>query len=152
MFYKVFCLSCLLVICCICSANAEELCVEEKFCYNVSLMQTPKEQAKGLMFVKSMPENEGMLFDFRKYDSKKIVMWMKNTYISLDMVFIGCDGIIKDIYKEAKPLSLEHIKSDTDYCYVLEINGGEFDKRGMNIGDKIKYNMPLLGKLKAWLL
>ena len=62
---------------------------------------------------------------------------MKNTFIPLDMIFIGCDGEIKDVYKNARPHSLERIKSEEDFCFILEINSGEFDKRGMKIGDDV---------------
>ena len=145
MFYKVFCLSCLVVILGFYALMDERLCVEDKFCYNIKVAKTPKKMSEGLMFVKSMPENEGMLFDFRLYDRKGVAMWMKNTFIYLDMVFIGCDKKIKDVYRNAKPHSLERIKSNEDFCYILEINGGEFDKRGMKIGDDVK-----LKRLHIW--
>ena len=59
------------------------------------------------MFVKQMPLNQGMLFDFR--EDENVAMWMKNTRISLDMIFIDCDYKISDIYKNAKPFSLTKI-------------------------------------------
>lgn len=135
--YKAFYLGCLFFIFCIFIIRANDLCIDDKFCYNIKLANTPKKMAKGLMFVKEMPENEGMLFDFRKYNRKGISMWMKNTFIPLDMIFIGCDGEIKDVYKNARPHSLERIKSEEDFCFILEINSGEFDKRGMKIGDDV---------------
>ena len=136
--YKAFCLSCFCFIFCIFSVKAEELCIEDKVCYDVKVVKTMEDKAKGLMFVKSMPENKGMLFDFEGEDISSTAMWMKNTFIYLDMVFIGCDKKIKDVYRNAKPHSLERIKSNEDFCYILEINGGEFDKRGMKIGDDVK--------------
>lgn len=123
--------------------KALNLCVEDKFCYDVKVAVEKEELAKGLMFVKSMPQNKGMLFDFRKRQIKNVSMWMKNTFIYLDMLFIGCDGELKDIYKNAKPHSLELIESDTDFCYVLEINGGEADKRGLEIKDKVYIDFEL---------
>ena len=131
----------LLIVVCLCfypsGLKAKSLCVEDKFCYDVKVMQTIDELEKGLMFVKEMPEKEGMLFDFRPFVKKKISMWMKNTYIGLDMLFIGCDFKIKDIYKNAKPLSLKKIKSESDFCYVLEINSGQSDKHKFVIDDKV---------------
>lgn len=125
------------VIFCSFDAFAGEVCIGNKACYDVKVAQSEKEHKKGLMFVYKMPENQGMLFDFRKYNTKELAMWMKNTFISLDMLFIGCDGVLKDIYKNAKPQSEELIKSDTDFCYVLEINGGEALKRGFKVNDKV---------------
>ncbi len=135
--YKAFYLGCLFFIFCIFNVRAEELCIEDKVCYDVKVVKTMEEKAKGLMFVRSMPENDGMLFDFEGEDIKDVAMWMKNTFIYLDMVFIGCDKKIKDVYKNAKPHSLGHIRSSEDFCYILEINGGEFDKKGMKIGDDV---------------
>jgi uncharacterized membrane protein (UPF0127 family) len=125
-------------------ARAKGLCFDDRVCYNVDVMKTDEELQKGLMWVKNMPENEGMLFDFRRFDTKMLSMWMKNTYISLDMIFIGCDNKVKDIYKKAKPLSLERINSNTDFCYVLEINGGLADKKNITIGDNINFNPKLI--------
>ena len=132
--YKAFYLGCLLFIFYVFSVKAEDVCVEDKVCYDVKVVKTMEDKAKGLMFVKEMSENSGMLFEFVGEDVEGIAMWMKNTFIYLDMVFIGCDKKIKDVYRNAKPHSLERIKSNEDFCYILEINGGEFDKRGMKIG------------------
>lgn len=117
-------------------AYADELCVKDKVCYDVKVAKTDEERMKGLMFVKEMPKNEGMLFDFSMYDSKNIAMWMKNTYIPLDMLFIGCNGSIVDFVENTVPFSLDTIKSDKDFCFVLEVNGGEVKSRGLKIGDK----------------
>lgn len=118
-------------------ANAVELDVGGKYVYDVKVAQTEDELIKGLMFVKDLPENEGMIFDFRPYEGKKLSMWMKNTYIPLDMLFIDCNLEIVHIHKNAKPLSLENISTDKVFCYVLEINGGESDRKGISVGDKI---------------
>ena len=119
------------------SVKAEDVCVEDKVCYDVKVAKTMEDKAKGLMFVKEMSENSGMLFDFEGEDISSTAMWMKNTFIYLDMVFIGCDKKIKDVYRNAKPHSLKPIRSNEDFCYILEVNGGEFDKRGMKIGDDV---------------
>ena len=104
--------------------------------YEVPIMQTRQELEKGLMFVKELPQNKGMLFDFHGY--KNIAMWMKNTYISLDMVFIDCALKITDIFENAEPLSEKLIKPRGEVCYALEINGGEVAKQGIKIGHRIE--------------
>lgn len=120
-------------------AQAVELKIGDKVRYNVSVAISKDEQQKGLMFVRSLPVDEGMLFDFRRYQKHSIAMWMKNTYIPLDMLFISCDFRVVDIYRNAKPMSLDTIRSETDYCYVLEINGGQADLQGICVGDKVLY-------------
>lgn len=131
-------------------AKADRVCFENKFCYDVDVMQTLDELRQGLMFVKSMSENRGMLFDFRAYERKGISMWMKNTFIPLDMLFIGCDGELKDIYRNARPHSLDSIKSESDFCYVVEVNGGEADKRGLKIRDKVDIDFGFMTYIKAF--
>lgn len=120
--------------------NAAELKIEDKAVFNVSVAKSVNELTQGLMFVKKLADNGGMLFDFRPYMDRDLSMWMKNTYIPLDMVFIDCDFKIVDIYKNAKPLSLDLIKSKAKFCYVLEINGGMADAKNINIGDKVLYS------------
>jgi uncharacterized membrane protein (UPF0127 family) len=115
---------------------------KQKALFRLEIADTEATRLKGLMYRKELPENTGMIFDFEKPDY--YAMWMKNTYISLDMIFIGCDNKVKDIYKKAKPLSLERINSNTDFCYVLEINGGLADKKNITIGDNINFNPKLI--------
>lgn len=120
--------------------KAQELCVKGKVCYEVRVAKTNKEKAKGLMFVKQMDKNKAMMFDFSKQDTRYVALWMKNTYIPLDMIFIDCAGKIVDVKENATPLSLESIRSFKKYCYILEVNGGEFEVRGLEIGDKFDMN------------
>ena len=119
-------------------ARAQMICVKDKVCYNIEVAKDEKELMRGLMFVKSMPKDKGMLFDFRAYDYRDISMWMKNTFIPLDMIFIDCEGVIVDVKENAQPMSLEYIKSEKRFCYILEVNGGEFKERGLEIGDKFE--------------
>lgn len=103
----------------------------------ITIARTPLEQARGLMFRKSMPANQGMLFIS---ESPEIMtMWMKNTYIPLDMVFIGEDEKIVDIHRSAEPLSEEHITPKAPAIAVLEVNGGLTKTLDINIGDKVSY-------------
>ena len=115
------------------TAKAEEFCVQNKVCYDIEIARTSEQKQKGLMFVKELEENKGMLFDVRGSDN--VSMWMKNTYISLDMLFVDCDYKIVDVYKRARPLNLDYIISDKKFCFVLEVNGGDFDKYKLQIGD-----------------
>ena len=119
------------------TAKASEFCVENKVCYDIEIARTLEQKQKGLMFVKELAKNKGMLFDVR--GSENVSMWMKNTFIYLDMLFIDCDYKVVDVYKRAKPLSLEHISSDKEFCFVLEVNGGDFDKYDLKIGDKFLF-------------
>ena len=138
--YFMFCL-CVLMAVILCfyfkdKSYDVEVTVENKVVYTAPVMKTRRELAKGLMFVKEMPKNRGMLFDFNGY--KNVSMWMKNTYIPLDMLFIDCKRKIVDIFENAKPLSLDIIKPRGKVCYVLEINGGEAKAHDIHIGDAVK--------------
>ena len=116
------------------TARAEMLDIAGKAVYQIKIAMTPEELSTGLMEVRHLPENEGMLFDLRSYPRAK--MWMKNTYIFLDMLFMDCDFKVVDIYEKAVPLSLQKIGSEHKFCYVLEINGGQAEKHGIVIGDE----------------
>ncbi|HKS94724.1 MAG TPA: DUF192 domain-containing protein [Terriglobia bacterium] len=105
--------------------------------FNIEVMVTNQERALGLMFRRSLPENSGMLFI---YDPPQpATMWMKNTLIPLDMVFISADGRVHRIEENAEPFSEALIPSDGDIVAVLELNGGEADKIGLKRGDKVIY-------------
>jgi len=105
--------------------------------FSVQIADTSKVKEKGLMFVKKMPDNHGMLFT---YDTERITnMWMKNTYISLDMLFINGNKEIVKIVKNTIPHSEEIISSSSKVRYILEINGGMSDKLNIKIGDKVRF-------------
>ena len=94
--------------------------------FRVWVASKPRQQTRGLMHVKMLPKNTGMLFI---YPEEKIrAMWMKNTFISLDMLFIDEDGYISSIQKNTEPLSLKTIKSKVPVKYVLELAGGVVDQ------------------------
>lgn len=76
--------------------------IADKVSYTVKAAKTAEELRTGLMNVRNLSDNAGMLFDLRQYPGAS--MWMKNTYIPLDMLFIGCDWKVVDIYENAKPL------------------------------------------------
>jgi uncharacterized protein len=104
--------------------------------FKVELADTPAERAKGLMFRRSMPPNQGMLFDF--HDEVPIMMWMKNTYIPLDMVFVDRTGTVTRVAPDAVPLSEETIAGGMAYA-VIELNGGVAGKIGLKPGDAIHH-------------
>ena len=105
--------------------------------FNIEVMVSDQERALGLMFRRSLPENSGMLFI---YDPPQpATMWMKNTLIPLDMVFISADARVHRIEENAEPFSETLIPSDGDIVAVLELNGGEADKIGLKRGDKVIY-------------
>ena len=92
---------------------------------------------RGLMYRKrKLKYNEGMLF---KYTYKKNSMWMKNTYIPLDVIFLDGDMNIVGYVKDAVPLSLKSISIDKKSNNVLEMNSGSIDYFDMKIGDKINF-------------
>jgi uncharacterized membrane protein (UPF0127 family) len=99
------------------------------------LADTPEQQARGLMYVEQLDENEGMLF--RHSRSALINMWMKNTLISLDMLFIRTDGSIASIARKTTPLSTERISSLETVRAVLEMNAGFADRWGIEPGSRI---------------
>ncbi len=105
--------------------------------YTVEVATTPGEQAKGLMFRRSLPPSHGMIF---LYDPpRKIGMWMRNTYIPLDMVFIDADNRVHRIAAHTEPFSTDIIPSGGAVAAVLELNAGQADQIGLKPGDEVVY-------------
>jgi len=104
---------------------------------DIQLAQTDEQRADGLMYRKSMTDNQGMLFIFP--DMEERAFWMKNTYISLDIIYIADNMEIVSIQKYATPLSETSLPSFKKAKYVLEVNGGFCDKYHIGYGDKITY-------------
>jgi len=105
--------------------------------FDVELADTPARQALGLMYRTEMPERTGMLFPYPV--SREITMWMRNTYIPLDMVFIRADGIVHRIAEMTEPHSEEIVASNGAVTAVLEIAGGSARKLGLKPGDKVRH-------------
>jgi uncharacterized protein len=103
--------------------------------FDVRLATNDAERERGLMFVKSLPEGQGMLFDFKR--DQPVSFWMHNTYIPLDMFFIGDDGRIMHIAENAKPMSDDLIPSQYPVRAVLEVIGGTAEKLGIKTGDRV---------------
>jgi uncharacterized membrane protein (UPF0127 family) len=105
--------------------------------FQVEVADTPDERAQGLMHRESLPSGVGMLF---LLDAPgPINMWMKNTLIPLDMLFIGADGRVSRIAERTEPGSLELIPSGGDVVAVLEINGGLAATLGIAVGDRVRH-------------
>jgi uncharacterized membrane protein (UPF0127 family) len=108
-----------------------------KHVFQVWLADTPRRQSQGLMFVRDLPDLRGMLFVHPQ--PKTISMWMKNTYIPLDMVFIDERGRVQQVIEQATPHSLDLIRSDKPALAVLEIAGGEARRLGIHPGQRVTH-------------
>ena len=106
--------------------------------FNVEVAKTIEERRTGLMYRKKLLNNEGMLFVFPR--EKIIQLWMKNTYIPLDVIFISENKVIVDIKKNMEKLSETIVKSKVKSRYVLEFNAGLINKLDIKIGDKVLFN------------
>lgn len=104
--------------------------------FQVELAVTPSEQERGLMFRTDLGEQHGMLFLYNT-PQPGLSFWMKNTYIPLDLLFIGPDQQIVFIHENAKPLSEDLITTPVPAVAVLEIKGGLVKKLGINVGDQL---------------
>jgi uncharacterized membrane protein (UPF0127 family) len=103
--------------------------------FSVELAVTDDEKTRGLMFRRSIPEFTGMLFDFETDGPR--TMWMKNTYVSLDMIFIQSDGRIRRIAENTEPESEKLIRSGGPVRAVLEVAAGTARKLGIEPGDRV---------------
>lgn len=114
---------------------------EGRHTFQVELAATPEARARGLMFRRSMPPEQGMLFDFGRV--QPVSMWMRNTYIALDMLFVDAEGTIVRIAEDTEPLSERTIPSGRPVLSVLELNAGTARRLGIEAGDRVKH--PLFG-------
>ena len=108
------------------------------------IARTDDQKALGLMFRKSVPQGTGMLFPYGT--PREITMWMRNTYVSLDMVFIGADGRVQRIEARTEPLSETVIGSGPPAVAVLELGAGESQRMGLVPGDRVRH--PMFGAAK----
>ena len=105
----------------------------------VEVADTPEERALGLMFRQSLEADRGMLFDYRA--ERPAAMWMKNTEVPLDMLFIAADGRVVNIAENAVPGSLETIASDGPVRAVLEIGAGTVARLGIAPADRVVHRI-----------
>jgi uncharacterized membrane protein (UPF0127 family) len=104
---------------------------------NVEITETQEEKAKGLMFRTHLEDTDSMLFFYER--PMEITMWMRNTLIPLDMVFIRPDGIVHRIEAWTKPFSEEIISSRAPVSACLELAGGAAERLGLKPGDRIEH-------------
>jgi uncharacterized membrane protein (UPF0127 family) len=105
--------------------------------FHIWIADTPPRQQQGLMFVRDLPADYGMLFPLDEI--RVMSMWMKNTYVALDMVFIGIDGRIAAIAASTTPLSENIVSFPVPVQAVLELKAGESVRRGIRAGDKVEH-------------
>jgi uncharacterized membrane protein (UPF0127 family) len=104
---------------------------------SVEVMRTEAERERGLMERRYLPPDRGMLFQFDR--EQPVMMWMKNTYIPLDMIFISRAGVVTHIHENAEPLSEAIISSNGAVYGVLEVNAGYARKIGLKPGDLLRH-------------
>ena len=107
--------------------------------FEIEVTETPEQKARGLMFRRSLADDAGMLFPYTP--PQEATMWMKNTYISLDMVFIRADGIVHRIEAGTEPFSEKVIASNGDVSAVLELRAGIAAKIGLKPGDRALHKL-----------
>jgi uncharacterized membrane protein (UPF0127 family) len=133
--YKIIFIIFLLIDSKIVFAHERTVHISDKVCISIETARTSEERKKGLMFRRTISPKHGMLFDFGV--SQPVSMWMKNTYISLDILFISEEGKITRIVPKTLPLSTEAIPSKAPVRFVLEIPAGMCQKYTILVGDSI---------------
>lgn len=104
---------------------------------DIEIARTDEKRAQGLMYRQSMDEMQGMLFLMEKLEPQSF--WMRNTYISLDILYVNDQKEIVSIAKMAQPQSESPIPSGVPAIYVVEVNGGFCDRHQVKVGDKISW-------------
>jgi uncharacterized membrane protein (UPF0127 family) len=104
---------------------------------SVEVARTNEQRERGLMFRRYMPADRGMLFDFGH--EQNVMMWMKNTYIPLDMIFLSRQGVVVHIEADTEPMSEDILASDKPAFAVLEVNAGYCRKIGLKPGDRVRH-------------
>lgn len=117
----------------------------EHACYrfDIYLAVDYEQQRRGLMHVRDLPATTGMLFVYQDRDNR--AMWMKNTYIPLDIAFVRSDGTIANIARHTEPLSLRSIRSVEPVTYVLELNAGVTERLAIDVGSRLLWG-PVLAQ------
>ncbi|MEL6299945.1 MAG: DUF192 domain-containing protein [Pseudomonadota bacterium] len=105
--------------------------------FEVEVAETEAQKARGLMFRTSVPKGTGMLFPHD--GERELTMWMRNTYVSLDMLFIRADGTIHRIAANTEPMSEDIIASEGAVSAVLELGAGEAKRLGIKPGDRVNF-------------
>ena len=103
--------------------------------FQVWIAADDQSRERGLMFVRKLPPDEGMLFLFER--SQFAAFWMKNTYLSLDLVFIRADGVVVNVAQNTRPLTLDPIPSAAPVKAVLELLAGTSARIGLAPGSRV---------------
>jgi uncharacterized membrane protein (UPF0127 family) len=113
------------------------IAASEHACYvfGVYLAMSSQQRSRGLMFVRHLPQFTGMLFVYPR--ASVLSIWMKNTYIPLDILFIRADGSIANIRTHAEPLSLASMRSIEPLNFVLELNAGVTERLAIDTGSHV---------------
>jgi uncharacterized membrane protein (UPF0127 family) len=104
----------------------------------IEIAETPDELQYGMMYRKTVPDTTGMLFVMPQEDFQSF--WMKNTYVSLDIIYLTATGEVVSIQKNAQPLSEKSLPSEGPALYILEVAGGYTDAIGLQPGDRFTAN------------
>lgn len=105
--------------------------------FQVWIAADDRSRTRGLMYIRKLPPDHGMLFVF---DPPRLVaFWMKNTHVALDLIFIGPDGVVVNVARDAKPMSLELIESPAPVLAVLELEAGTAERIGLSAGSRIDH-------------
>ena len=108
-----------------------------RYPFRVEVVRSVADQTRGLMFRQSLAADAGMLFLYPREGI--LIMWMKNTILSLDMIFFSSDGVITKIVERTVPLSEARISSEGQVRGVLEVNAGTAERLGVREGDRLIY-------------
>ena len=111
----------------------------ESLRFDVYLAENPEQQRQGLMYVRSMPDTTGMLFIYEDDDIH--AMWMKNTFIPLDMIFARSDGSVSSVISNTTPRTLNSNRSTEPVRYVLELNAGIARRMGIGQGSRLIWDV-----------
>ena len=115
----------------------DEVCIETGPCFSVTLAQTDAARAKGLMYRSFLAPQEGMLFVFEKEDIHSF--WMKDTLISLDIVWLSATQRVVYIETQTVPMSTRSLVPTAKSKYVLEVVGGTAKRLGLKVGDRLDF-------------
>ncbi len=120
---------------------------DKTYAFQVEIADTPLRQKQGLMYRKNLADNVGMLFIYNH--PQPVFMWMKNTFISLDILFLNTHGEIVKIFHQAQPHSERLITSGGNVSAVLEIKGGRTKALGLRPGDDVLHPFFLIPQREA---
>ncbi len=111
----------------------------EHACYrfDIYIAENDTQRARGLMHVRSLPESKGMIFIYEA--DRYMSMWMKNTFVPLDILFVRADGTVSSVAYDTEPQSLRSISSLEPVRFVLEINAGVAEKLSIDQYSQIEW-------------